>query len=110
MLTIAFVLAILYTAAYAILFQKLPLRIRAWLFRRDVLLDIVLSISVLTALSFTLTGIIAAALVALFVSAYLWWYKTFQRDKDNEQIAQLKKTQTPLLVRLGARVYNFFRA
>lgn len=110
MLTVALVLAILYTAAYAILFQKLPLRLRAWLSRRYILLDIFLSAIVLTVLSFTLTGIIAAAMVAILVSVYLWWYKNFRQQDDEKALEELRKNSTPLYIQFGARIYNFFRS
>lgn len=110
MLTVAFVLAILYTAAYAILFQKLPLPLRAWLSRRYVLLDIFLSMTVLTVLSFTLTGVLAGAMVALFVSVYLWWYKRFKAEDDIQELARHKASHPPILVWLCAKIYNLFRA
>lgn len=75
MIETAFVMAVLTTAAFAILFIKLPKKVRDFLSRRYLLLDVVLCFVTFQALGFALIGVLAAGFISVFVSAYLWWYK-----------------------------------
>jgi hypothetical protein len=108
MITTALVLAILTTAAFMILFYKLPPRVRRFLSRRYILLDILLCWAVFSALGFALIGVMAAGFISLFVSAYLLWYK----KRAEIEVPPQKRPHIPprkYPIRWAARCHNWWR-
>jgi len=101
MITTAFVMAVLTTAGFLILFYKLPVWLRKFLSKRYLLLDIILCALVFGSLGFALIGIMAAGFISLFVSIYLWWFKkTTQKDPPKP------KHTCKSHIHWAARLYN----
>ena len=106
MITTAFVMAVLTTGAFFILFYKLPVWLRRALSKRYILLDIILCTLVFSWLGFALIGILAAAFISLFVSAYLLWYK---KTIPQKPVKKIKTRCRKLHINLAARCYNWWQ-
>jgi hypothetical protein len=107
MITTAFVMAVLVTAGFVVLFYKLPVWLRRILSRRYIILDIILCILIFWTLGFALIGIMAAGFISLFVSAYLLWYK-----KTAPKVPIKVKTKTYTCkshTHWAARCYNWWK-
>jgi len=110
-ISIALVMSILVVAAFLVLLYKLPVRIRRFLSRRYISLDIILCLMIFWALGFTIIGIIAAAFISLFVSVYLLWYKISGEKRDERIIKdRAAKRHAGRLVIITAKIYNRFKS
>jgi len=108
MLLTAFILAILVTIGFVILFYKLPVWLRSFLSRRYILLDIIIAWIVFTTMGFAIVGIAAAGFIALFVSGYLYWYKSYKATQKDTYQPQ-KKPHTKRHIYYTAKLYNWYK-
>jgi len=108
MISTAFVVALLVLAGFIVLFYKLPEKLREFLSRRYLLLDVLICIVAFWALSFTLIGIVAAGFISLFVSLYLLWYKK-STPKNTLMSKQHTTRSCPVHIRTTAWFYNLVR-
>jgi len=83
----AFVLAVLLTIGFAILYAKLPKPVKNFIRRRYIIADIILCWSIFAMLGFAMIGIMTAAMVSIFVSGWLWWEKEKARDSEKKTVA-----------------------
>jgi hypothetical protein len=108
-ITTAFMLAVLVTASFAILYLKLPAWIKNFLDGRYVLLDILIGWAAFSSLGFAMVGYVAAGFICLITSAYLYWLKK-KRDEKRALEPQTEPgdEQPSAAIRTAAYLYNTF--